>query len=101
MTRMFALTRWPDRFYSATELSIYFDHVRNKEGATLELEGARFINSHIALWARPGSAIGATICPGSVTGTSNSGCAICLTAEPPTGARCVVGIPLTHITGTG
>jgi len=54
MTRMFALTRWPERFYSATELSIYFDHVRNKEGATLELEGGRFINSHVALWARPG-----------------------------------------------
>ena len=54
MTRLFALTRWPERFYTGTELSIYYDHERNQEGATLELEMGRFITPHIAVWTRPG-----------------------------------------------
>jgi len=54
MTRLFALTRWPGRFYTGTELSIYYDHERNQEGATLELEMGRFITPHIAVWTRPG-----------------------------------------------
>ncbi len=54
LTRLFALTRWPERFYTGTELSVYYDHERDQEGATLELEVGRFITPHIAVWTRPG-----------------------------------------------
>jgi len=54
MTRLFALTRWPERFYTGTELSVYYDHEREQEGVTLELEMGRFITPHIAVWTRPG-----------------------------------------------
>lgn len=55
INRVFVLTRWPDRFYTGTEASVYIDHSRgNQTGATLELEVGRFLNSHIAVWARPG-----------------------------------------------
>lgn len=53
--RFFILTRWPNRFYTGIENQITIDHERNgRVGYTIETEVGRFMDKHIALWARPG-----------------------------------------------
>jgi len=55
LARLFVLTRWPALWYSGSEIAIYIDHEhRGRAGNTLELEMGRFLNKHVALWARPG-----------------------------------------------
>lgn len=55
LARLFVLTRWPAQWYSATETAIYIDHEHSgRAGSTVELEAGRFLNKHVALWARPG-----------------------------------------------
>jgi hypothetical protein len=53
--RLFILTRWPNRFYTGIENSLFIDHRRNdKVGFTLEAETGRFLTKHVAVWVRPG-----------------------------------------------
>lgn len=55
LLRLGLLTRWPRRFYSFLEPSLYVDWERDQRtGFTLELEVGRFATSRLALWARPG-----------------------------------------------
>lgn len=52
------LTKWPERFYSFTEPTLYVDHERgSKMAGTLEVEIGRFVSSEVAIWARPGVGI--------------------------------------------
>jgi hypothetical protein len=53
--RLFVLTRWPNRFYSGVENSLFIDHRRNdRVGFTLESEVGHFFTKHVAAWVRPG-----------------------------------------------
>lgn len=53
--RLGAATRWPNRFYSFVEPTLYIDWERDaKTGFTLELEVGRLVNNRLSLWARPG-----------------------------------------------
>ena len=53
--KFFALTQWPERFYTGTEAVFIVDHVRNNRvGATFDIEGGRFLSKHVAAWVRPG-----------------------------------------------
>lgn len=55
LLRLGVLTRWPNRFYSFLEPSLYVDWERDQNtGATLELEIGRLLNRQLAIWARPG-----------------------------------------------
>lgn len=55
LVRLGVLTRWPERFYSFLEPSLYADWERDgKTGFTLELEVGRLMNRQLAVWARPG-----------------------------------------------
>ena len=57
--KFFALTQWPERFYTGAEALFIVDHVRNNRvGATFELETGRFMNKHVAVWVRPGVGVG-------------------------------------------
>jgi len=56
--RVSALTRWPERFYSFVESTMYVDHEHGARVAgTLEIEVGRFVSSDVALWIRPGVGI--------------------------------------------
>jgi hypothetical protein len=49
------LTRWPNRFYTFVEPSLYIDWERDaRTGFTLEVELGRLITRSIGVWARPG-----------------------------------------------
>jgi hypothetical protein len=55
LLRLGLLTRWPQRFYSFVEPSLYIDWERDaRTGFTLELEVGRLMNRQLAIWARPG-----------------------------------------------
>ena len=55
LLRLGVATRWPDRYYSFLEPSLYIDWERDgKTGFTLELEVGRLVNNRLSLWARPG-----------------------------------------------
>ncbi len=55
LLRLGLATRWPDRYYSFVEPSLYIDWEREgKTGFTVELEVGRLINNRLSLWARPG-----------------------------------------------
>ena len=57
--KFYALTQWPERFYTGAEALFIVDHVRNNRvGATFELETGRFMNKHVAIWVRPGIGVG-------------------------------------------
>ncbi len=62
--RMALLTRWPNRFYTFFEPSLYIDWEHgNKTAATLELELGRVMTKHLAIWARPGVGVGGSRLP--------------------------------------
>ncbi len=62
--RSSVLTRWPERFYSFVEPTLYVDHERGSRAAgTLEVEIGRFISSEVAIWARPGIGISRGVLP--------------------------------------
>jgi hypothetical protein len=49
------LTRWPKRFYSFLEPSLYIDWESDgRTGSTLELEMGRLITRDLSIWVRPG-----------------------------------------------
>jgi hypothetical protein len=53
--RVGVLSRWPNRFYTFLEPSLYIDWERDeKTGFTLELEVGRLLNRQLAIWGRPG-----------------------------------------------
>jgi hypothetical protein len=55
LLRLGLATRWPDRYYSFVEPSLYIDWERDaKTGFTLELEVGRLVTNRLSLWARPG-----------------------------------------------
>jgi hypothetical protein len=55
LLRLGLATRWPDRYYSFVEPSLYIDWQRDgKTGFTLELEMGRLVTNRLSLWARPG-----------------------------------------------
>ena len=55
LLRLGVLSRWPNRFYTFLEPSLYLDWERNEDaGFTLELEIGRLLNRQLAIWARPG-----------------------------------------------
>lgn len=48
-------TRWPNRYYTFVEPSLYIDWERGgNTGFTLELEVGRLLNNNLSVWARPG-----------------------------------------------
>jgi len=58
------LTRWPARFYTFLEPTLYIDFVRDAQtGATLELEVGRFVTRDMAVWVRPGVGLWGNIPP--------------------------------------
>jgi hypothetical protein len=55
LLRIGLLSRWPNRFYTFVEPSLYIDWERDGDtGFTLELEIGRLFTRNLALWARPG-----------------------------------------------
>ncbi len=53
------LTRWPNRFYTFFEPSLYVNwRDDDKTAATFELEVGRVMTRHLALWVRPGGGVG-------------------------------------------
>ena len=55
LLRLGVATRWPDRYYSFLEPSLYIDWKRDaKTGFTRELEVGPLVNNRLSLWARPG-----------------------------------------------
>jgi hypothetical protein len=55
LLRLGVLSRWPNRFYTFLEPSLYIDWKRDADtGFTLELEIGRLLNRQLAIWARPG-----------------------------------------------
>jgi hypothetical protein len=55
LLRLGVASRWPDRYYSFVEPSLYIDWERNgNTGFTLEVEVGRLVNNRLSLWARPG-----------------------------------------------
>lgn len=62
LLRAGVLTRWPNRFYSFLEPSLYIDWEHDaRTGFTLELEIGRLVNPNLALWARPGVGVWGSI----------------------------------------
>jgi hypothetical protein len=58
LLRLGLLTRWPNRFYTFLEPSLYIDWERDQRtGFTLELEIGRLMNRQLAIWARPGAGV--------------------------------------------
>ena len=48
-------TRWPNRFYTYFEPSLYIDWEHDsQQGYTFELEFGRLVTNKLALWVRPG-----------------------------------------------
>lgn len=53
------LTRWPNRFYTFFEPSLYVDWEHDsKKASAFELEIGRVMTKHLAIWARPGVGFG-------------------------------------------
>ncbi len=58
LIRTSVLTKWPQRYYSFAEPTLYVDHERGWRGAgTFEIEVGKFVSSDVAIWARPGIGI--------------------------------------------
>jgi hypothetical protein len=58
LLRLGLLTRWPNRFYTFLEPSLYVDWERDADtGFTVELEIGRLMNRQLAIWARPGAGV--------------------------------------------
>jgi hypothetical protein len=65
LLRIGLLSRWPNRFYSFVEPSLYIDWERDAHtGFTLELEVGRLLNRNLAIWARPGVGLAGDNLPG-------------------------------------
>jgi hypothetical protein len=55
LLRVGLLSRWPNRFYTFVEPSLYIDWERDADtGFTLEVEIGRLMTRNLAIWARPG-----------------------------------------------
>ena len=58
------LTRWPNRFYTFFEPSLYVNwRDDNKTASSFELEVGRVMTRHLALWVRPGVGFGGNRLP--------------------------------------
>lgn len=65
LLRVGLLSRWPHRFYTFVEPSLYIDWERDAHtGFTLELEVGRLMTRNLAIWARPGVGLAGDNLPG-------------------------------------
>ncbi|MSQ58532.1 MAG: hypothetical protein EXR36_02505 [Betaproteobacteria bacterium] len=62
--RASVMTKWPERYYTFVEPTLYADHEHGSRVAgTFEVEVGRFVSSDAAIWARPGVGIRKHVMP--------------------------------------